>query len=70
MKRKITSQQYGADSILPVKFINKDNNSDTGAILTLALALSLPTGKAKSMAELLLKLGAVSSQADSNGCTA
>lgn len=38
--------------------------------MTLALALSLPTGKAKSMAELLLKLGAVSSQADSNGCTA
>ncbi|KAJ4196882.1 hypothetical protein NW755_001653 [Fusarium falciforme] len=61
---------YGADSILPVKFINKNNDSDTGAILTLALALSLPTGKAKSMAELLLKLGAVSSQADSNGCTA
>lgn len=62
--------QYGADSILPVKFINKNNDSDTGAILTLALALSLPTDKAKSMAELLLKLGAVSSQADSNGCTA
>ncbi|RSM06944.1 hypothetical protein CDV31_008876 [Fusarium ambrosium] len=61
---------YGADSILPVKFINKDNDSDTGAILTLALALSLPTDKAKSMAELLLKLGAVSSQADSKGCTA
>ncbi|KAM5381008.1 hypothetical protein ACJZ2D_003123 [Fusarium nematophilum] len=61
---------YGADSILPVKFINKNNNNDTGAILTLALALSLPKDKAKSMAKLLLKLGATSSQADSNGCTA
>ncbi|KAF4971655.1 hypothetical protein FZEAL_9782 [Fusarium zealandicum] len=61
---------YGADSILPVKFINKDNDSDTGAILTLALALSLPKEKAKSMANLLLKLGATSSQADSKGCTA
>ncbi|KAF4472702.1 ankyrin repeat [Fusarium albosuccineum] len=61
---------YGADSILPVKFINKNNNDDTGAILTLVLALSLPKDKAKSMAKLLLKLGATSSQADSNGCTA
>jgi hypothetical protein len=39
------------------------------ATLTLALALSLPLKKAKSMAELLLKLGATSSQADLNGCT-
>ncbi|KAK7424963.1 hypothetical protein QQX98_000241 [Neonectria punicea] len=60
---------YGADSILPVKFLNKES-SDTGAILTLTLALSLPQDKAKSMAELLLKLGATSSQGDSNGCTA
>jgi hypothetical protein len=42
----------------------------TGAILTLALALTLPQEKAKSMAKLLLKLGATSSQADLNGCTA
>ncbi|KPM38970.1 hypothetical protein AK830_g7594 [Neonectria ditissima] len=60
---------YGADSILPVKFLNKES-SDTGAILTLTLALSLPHDKAKSMALLLLKLGATSSQGDSNGCTA
>lgn len=60
---------YGADSILPVKFLN-NQSSDTGAILTLTLALSLPQEKAKSMAMLLLKLGATSSQGDSNGCTA
>ncbi|KAH6898608.1 hypothetical protein B0T10DRAFT_505216 [Thelonectria olida] len=60
---------YGADSILPVKFLN-NQSSDTGAILTLTLALTLPREKAKSMAHLLLNLGATSSQGDSNGCTA
>lgn len=40
-----------------------------GAILTLTLALSLPTEKARSMAQLLLKLGATCSQADADGCT-
>ncbi|XWW92272.1 hypothetical protein V2A60_000195 [Cordyceps javanica] len=57
---------YGADSILPVKFLNHEN----AAILTLVLALSLPPAKAKSMAELLLRLGAMCSQAEGNGCTA
>ncbi|KAJ3495440.1 hypothetical protein NLG97_g3396 [Lecanicillium saksenae] len=57
---------YGADSILPVKFLNHEN----AAILTLVLALSLPPEKAKSMAELLLRLGAMCSQADGSGCTA
>ncbi|PWI66622.1 hypothetical protein PCL_04760 [Purpureocillium lilacinum] len=60
---------YGADSILPVKFLSSDSD-DTAAILTLTLALSLPTDKAKSMARLLLRLGATSSQADSRGYTA
>ncbi|KAH7163089.1 hypothetical protein B0J13DRAFT_634299 [Dactylonectria estremocensis] len=60
---------YGADSILPVKFLS-NQSSDTGAILTLTLALSLPQERAKSMAQLLLKLGAIASQGDSNGCTA
>ncbi|KAF7562776.1 hypothetical protein G7046_g1351 [Stylonectria norvegica] len=60
---------YGADSILPVKFFNSQN-SDISAILTLTLALSLPLDKAKSMAQLLLKLGATSSQAETTGCTA
>ncbi|RFU74893.1 ankyrin repeat [Trichoderma arundinaceum] len=62
---------YGADAILPVKFLNNNSyHNQTGAILTLTLALSLPTEKAKSMAMLLLKLGATSSQADADGCTA
>lgn len=46
------------------------SNSQVGAILTLTLALALPRDQAKSMAELLLKLGATSSQAESTGCTA
>lgn len=64
--------QFGADSILPVKFLSNDeyDKNDTAAILTLSLALSLPREKAKSMARLLLKLGATCSQADSKGCTA
>ena len=36
----------------------------------MTLALTLPRDKAKSMAQLLLKLGATSSQGESNGCTA
>lgn len=55
---------------MPVKFLNNDNEADTAALLTLTLALSLPKDKAVSMARLLLKLGATSSQADSQGCTA
>lgn len=51
---------------MPVKFTNNEN----AALLTLTLALSLPGEKAISMAELLLKQGAVSSQAETNGCTA
>lgn len=54
--------------MLPIKFLNSEREP-VGAILTLALALSLPLEKAKSMAKLLLSLGATSSQADLNGCT-
>ncbi|KAH8893115.1 ankyrin [Thozetella sp. PMI_491] len=61
--------EYGSDVILPVKFLN-DEREPTNAILTLALALTLPLEKAKSMANLLLRLGASSSQADLHGCTA
>lgn len=60
---------HGSDSLLPVKFLNSDKQP-TNAILTLALALVLPLEKAKSMAKLLLRLGATSSQADLHGCTA
>ncbi|KAF4955378.1 hypothetical protein FSARC_11864 [Fusarium sarcochroum] len=58
---------YGTDSILPVKDLGDSGN--TRAILTLVLALTLPNDKAKSMANLLLTLGATSAQADANGCT-
>ncbi|KAK2065301.1 ankyrin [Colletotrichum caudatum] len=59
---------YGSDALLPVKFLDS-NKQPKAAILTLVLALSLPTEKAKSMALLLMKLGASSSQADMDGCT-
>ncbi|RGP64578.1 hypothetical protein FLONG3_9493 [Fusarium longipes] len=58
---------FGSDSIIPVKSLA---DGDARAILTLVLALSLPNDKAKSMASLLLELGATSAQADSKGCTA
>ncbi|KAG8421228.1 hypothetical protein J3458_003123 [Metarhizium acridum] len=61
---------YGADSILLVKFLNNNNEADTTALLTLTLALGLRKDKAIFMARLLLKLGATSSQADAQGCTA
>ncbi|KAL0936521.1 ankyrin repeat protein [Colletotrichum truncatum] len=61
--------EFGSDALLPVKFLDSEKQP-TAAILTLVLALSLPLEKAKSMALLLLKLGATSSQADLNGCTA
>jgi ankyrin repeat protein len=54
-----------------VKFLNSNSyDEDSSAILTLTLALCLPVDKAKSMAKLLLQLGAVSSQGDSRGTTA
>ncbi|KAF4945373.1 hypothetical protein FGADI_12012 [Fusarium gaditjirri] len=59
---------YGTDSILPVKSLAE--HGDSRAILTLVLALTLPNDKAKSMANLLMRLGATSAQADSKGCTA
>ncbi|EWZ91700.1 hypothetical protein FOWG_07127 [Fusarium oxysporum f. sp. lycopersici MN25] len=59
---------YGTDSILPVKSLAE--HGDSRVILTLVLALTLPNDKAKSMANLLMRLGATSAQADSKGCTA
>lgn len=67
---RLTFKQYGADSILPVKFLNKEDPDDIAAILTLTLALSLSPEKAKSMVRLLLNRGAISSQADNDGMTA
>ncbi|KAF4494819.1 ankyrin repeat [Fusarium agapanthi] len=59
---------YGTDSILPVKSLAE--HGDSRVILTLVLALTLPNDKAKSMASLLMRLGATSAQGDSKGCTA
>lgn len=53
--------------MLPVKFV--EEGTPVGAILTLTLAIKLPLDKAKSMAKLLLDLGATSSQADLDGRT-
>ncbi|KAH6610532.1 ankyrin repeat [Trichoderma cornu-damae] len=62
---------YGADSILPFQFpsATRTHSDVIPATLTMTLALSLPPEKAKSMALLLLKLGATCSQADAQGCT-
>lgn len=62
--------EYGADVLLPVKFVQPGTSNPRGAIMTLILAMSLPTEKAKEVIHLLLKLGATSSQADMNHFTA
>jgi ankyrin repeat protein len=66
---KLLCQEYGADILLPVKFLN-DEKQPTAAILTLVLSIKLPIEKAKSMAKTILSLGASSAQADMNGSTA
>lgn len=67
---KLLCQEYGADVLLPVKFLNPYNQQPSSAILTLALGLALPMDKAKSMASTLLSLGAMCTQADLKGITA
>ncbi|KAJ2907045.1 ankyrin repeat protein [Zalerion maritima] len=66
---KVLCDQYGADQILPIKFLDDYDKKPTKAILTLALALTLPKKKAKEMAEALVSLGASCSQADMHGVT-
>ncbi|KAK7719672.1 hypothetical protein SLS64_001851 [Diaporthe eres] len=66
---KLLCQEYGADILLPVKFLNEEKQP-TAAILTLVLSIKLPIEKAKSMAKTILSLGASSAQADLNGSTA
>ena len=61
-------KEYGADVLLPVKFVQ--SGARQGALLTLVLALALPVEKAKEMAKTLLSVGATSAQADMNGVTA
>jgi hypothetical protein len=55
--------------LLPIKFLDSEREP-VAAILSLTLAAKLPLEQAKSMAKLLLDLGATSSHADLNGCTA
>ena len=61
-------QDYGADILLPVKFLD-ESKKPHAALLTLVLAMALPVEKAKSMVKLILSLGATSAQADLNGVT-
>ncbi|KAH8675444.1 ankyrin repeat protein [Xylariales sp. PMI_506] len=67
---KLLCQEFGADILSPVKFGDGTGRDPPAAILTLVLALALPVGKAISMAETLLSLGATSAQADGKGVTA
>jgi ankyrin repeat protein len=66
---KLLCEEYGADVLLPVKFLDS-RREPLNALLTLVLALALPAEKAKSMAKTLLSLGATSAQADLTGITA
>ncbi|ORY62245.1 uncharacterized protein BCR38DRAFT_235854 [Pseudomassariella vexata] len=67
---KLLCQDYAADVLNPVKFGNGSHDDSRAAILPLVLALALPIEKAVVMAEILLSLGATSSQAEVNGITA
>ncbi|KAJ9641384.1 hypothetical protein H2199_005354 [Coniosporium tulheliwenetii] len=61
-------QNFGADVLLPIKLAISSGGGT--AMLTLVLALQLPAAKAEEMAQMLLKLGASSAQADMNQVTA
>lgn len=49
--------EYGADVLLPVKLVEPGTSDARAAIMTLVLALNLPSELAKSVIKLLLKLG-------------
>ena len=66
---KLLCQEYGADILLPVKFLDEEKRP-IASILTLVLSIKLPLEKAKSMAKIILSLGASSAQADLEGSTA
>lgn len=61
---------FGADVLLPIKFIDEYSRSPIGAVLTLVLALRLPWEQARQMVLTLIELGASSAQADKDGVTA
>jgi ankyrin repeat protein len=62
VKELVTS--FGADVLLPIKILNDYSKKPEAAILTLVLALSLPSDKAREMSKTLLELGASPAQAD------
>ena len=66
---KCLVQEFGADTLLPIKLFN-DDKSAKAAILTLVLALQLPAEKAEEMARTLIQLGASSAQASIDQSTA
>jgi ankyrin repeat protein len=66
----LLASEYGADVLLPVKLVQPGTNAPRGAIMTILLALALPSDKAKEVVKLLLQLGATSAQADTNHFTA
>ncbi|KAB8346271.1 hypothetical protein FH972_023315 [Carpinus fangiana] len=63
-------ERFGADVLLPIKFLHEFNNSPRAALLTLVIASRLPLDKANAMSALLLSLGASPSQADMDHVTA
>jgi ankyrin repeat protein len=54
---ELLASEYGADVLLPVKLMEPGSTNARPAIMTLILALSLPSEKAKEAVKLLLKLG-------------
>lgn len=62
--------EYGSDVLLPVKLIDLDSKNARGAIMTIVLALFLPSDDAEKVVKLLLRLGASSAQGDMNQISA
>ena len=62
--------EYGADVLNPVKFVEPGTSNPRGAIMTIMLALGLPTEKARAVVKQLLDLGATSAQGDMHSITA
>ncbi|KAH7088003.1 hypothetical protein FB567DRAFT_329745 [Paraphoma chrysanthemicola] len=67
---KILVQDFGADVLLPVRLVNDYNKLPRAAILSIVLALQLPSEQAKDMTKLLISLGASPAQADMEHVTA
>lgn len=61
---KCLVSDFGSDALLPIKLFNDHDKSARAAILTLVLALQLPTKEAEVMARTLISLGASTAQAD------